>query len=87
MKKISKTEAEKQINDFFKDIKNKSPGEIKKIKKIAMSYKFPLKEKRKLFCSFCFTPYSGKEKIRIKNKIKSIICDNCGKIARWKLNN
>ena len=85
MKKISKSESEKQINDFFKDIKNKSPNEIKKIKKLAMSFKLPLKEKRKLFCRFCFIPYSGKEKIRIKNKIKSIICDNCKKIARWKL--
>jgi RNase P subunit RPR2 len=87
MKKSSKTEAEKHINDFFKVIKNKSPKEIKKIKKLAMSYNFPLKEKRKLFCKKCFVPYSGKEKIRIKNKVKSITCDNCEEISRWKLNN
>lgn len=85
MKKISKTDAQKEINDFFEKIKKKSPREIRKIKKLAMSYNIPLKEKRKLFCKFCLTPFSGKEKIRIKNKNKIITCDNCKKISRWKL--
>ncbi len=84
MKKISKTEAEKEINNFLEKIKSKSPKEVKKIKKLAMSQNIPLKEKRKLFCKECFTPYSGKEKTRIKNKIKSIECLNCEKISRWK---
>ena len=83
--KISKIEAEKKIHEFFKDIKNKTPKEIKKIKRLAMNKKISLKEKRKLFCKKCLTPYSGKEKIRIKNKIKSIECQKCEEINRWKI--
>ncbi|MFW5847078.1 MAG: RNAse P, Rpr2/Rpp21 subunit [Nanoarchaeota archaeon] len=84
-KKLTKTRAIEEINEFFKNIKNKSPKEIKKIKRLAMSYNIPLKEKRKIFCKNCLNPYSGKEKIRIKNKIKNIECKNCGYISRWKL--
>lgn len=83
--KISKKEAEKQIYDFFKSIKNKTPNEIKKIKRLAMNKKIPLKEKRKLFCKKCLNPYSGKEKVRIKNGMKSIECNNCEYISRWRI--
>jgi len=82
---FSKTETEERIKQFFDDIKDKSPKEIKKIKKLAMSKNISLKEKRKSFCKFCLNPYSGKEKIRIKNKIKSVECDNCKHISRWKV--
>ncbi len=84
MKKASRTEMKKQIDDFFKDIKNKTPKEIKKIKKLAMSKNFPLKEKRKLFCKKCSSIYK-RPKIRIKNKIKSVTCENCNYISRWKI--
>jgi len=98
MKTFSKTEAKKQIQEFFKNIKNKTPRlsqvrssssesqakEIKKIKKLAMKYNLPLKEKRKLFCKKCFTPYIN-PKIRIKNKKKIITCKECGYISRWKI--
>jgi len=84
MKKISKTEAKEIIEDFFKNINDKSPLEIKKIKKIAMSKNIPLKEKRKLFCKKCLMPYKN-PKIRIKNKLKSITCENCGHTSRWKI--
>ena len=84
--KISKTELTKEIKKFFSDIKNKSPKEIKKIKKSAMNQNIPLREKRKLFCKYCLNSYSGKEKIRINNKIKNIECLNCKKISRWKIN-
>ena len=50
-----------------------------------MSFKIPLKEKRKLFCKYGFSPYSTKEKIRIKNGKKSIECLICKKISRWKI--
>jgi len=86
MKKISKTESTQELKNFFDKIKSKSPKEIKKIKKLAMGQNIPLKEKRKLFCRFCLTPFSGKEKIRIKNKTKIIECLNCKKISRWKIN-
>lgn len=79
---LSKTRAEKEINEFFENIKNKNSKDIKKIKKLAANKKITLKEKRKLFCKHCLKPYSGKEKIRINNKIKSIECLNCGKINR-----
>lgn len=85
MKKLSKSEAQKEIEDFFKDIKHKKPKEIKKIKRLAMSYNIPLKEKRKLFCKKCFTPYSGKEKVRIKKGRKIIVCVGCGEKVRWKV--
>jgi len=83
--KLSKTEAQEKIKEFFKNIKNKTPKEIKKIKKIAMNKKIPLKEKRKLFCEKCLNHYSGNEKIRIRKIMKSVECKNCGYIARWKV--
>jgi len=85
MKKISKTELTQELKDFFYKIKNKTPKEIKKMKKSAMGQNIPLKENRKLFCKYCLNPYSGKEKIRIKNKIKSVECLHCKKISRRKL--
>ena len=85
MKKLSKTEAIETIEKFFRDIKEKTPKQIKKIKKLAMAHNIKLGEKRKLFCKKCLMPYSGKEKIRIKNKIKSVKCENCETISRWRL--
>jgi RNase P subunit RPR2 len=84
--KISKTELTKKIELFFSDIKNKSQKEVKKIKKSAMNQNIPLKEQRKLFCKYCLTPYSGKEKIRINKGIKNVECLNCKKISRWRIN-
>jgi RNase P subunit RPR2 len=85
MKKISKNETKEQVDEFFNKIKNKSPEEIKKMKKIAMNKNIKLKDQRKKFCEKCLTPYSGKEKIRIKKGIKTITCEKCGKINRWKV--
>jgi len=81
---ISKSEAENKINEFFLDIINKTPKEIDKIKKLAMTKKTKLKEKRKFFCKYCSFPYKN-SKIKIKNKMKSVTCQNCGKINRWKI--
>ena len=72
-KTISKTKAKNKIEEFIKNLKDKSLKEIKKIKRLAMNYKIPLKEKRKSFCKYCLNPYSGKEKVRIKNKIRTIL--------------
>jgi len=83
--KQSKTEVEKEVNEFFEDIKNKTPKEIKKIKRRAMAKNIALKERKKLFCEKCLNPYSGREKVRINKKIKSVSCNNCEKISRWKL--
>ena len=84
MKNISKKGINQVINEFFENIKNKTPIEIKKIKRLAMSKNILLKEKRKLFCKKCLMPYKN-PKIRIKNKIKLVTCENCGYISRWKL--
>ncbi len=86
MKKVSKTEANNELKEFFKNIENKSSKDVKKIKKLAMGHNIPLKEFRKKFCKECLTPYKN-PKIRIKNKIKIIECKNCGKIVRWKIKN
>ena len=83
-KEISKLEAKEKIEEFFKEIKSKTPREIRKIKRVAMSMKISLKEKKKLFCPGCFNIYSGQEKIRIKNGIKSVRC-SCGLVVRWKI--
>ena len=56
MKKLLKSEAKEQISEFFFDIRNKSPKEIKKIKRLAMKNNIPLKELRKNFCKKCFEP-------------------------------
>lgn len=85
--KLSKTQAQEKIQEFFKDVKNKTPKEIKKIKRVSMKYKIPLKEKRKSFCKKCLNAYQGNEKVRIKNKIKSVTCKKCGNISRWKMKN
>ena len=85
MEKLSKTEAKKQIQEFFSNIKDKTPTEIKKIKKLAMRYNISLGKLRKKFCKKCFSPYRN-PKIRIKNKIKSVTCENCDYISRWKIN-
>ena len=83
--KISKKEAEEKIENFFKGVENKTPKEIKKIKRLAMNKKIALKEKRKSFCKKCLSPYSEKEKFRIKNKVKSVECLNCNYVSRWKI--
>ena len=85
MEKTQKTEAKKQIQDFFAEIKNKSPKQVKKIKRLAMRHNVSLKDLRKHFCKKCLMPYKN-PKIRIKNKIKSVTCENCGYVSRWELN-
>ena len=83
-KKISRTESKKQIEEFFLNIKDKTPKEVKKIKKLAMGFNLPLKEKRKTFCKKCLSPYKT-QKIKIRNKIKSIVCEDCGYVSRWRV--
>ncbi|HTY43806.1 MAG TPA: hypothetical protein VMC80_01035 [Patescibacteria group bacterium] len=81
--KKSKTEAEKEIKEFFRDIKNKNPNEVRKIKRLAMSQNIKLEDYRKKFCKNCYSPMKGK--MRIKKGIKSIKCENCGNISRYKI--
>jgi RNase P subunit RPR2 len=82
--KLSKTEVKKEIEEFFENIKTRTPREIKKIKKLAMKHSIKLGSLRKKFCKKCFSHYKN-SKTRIKNKIKSVVCENCGYISRWKI--
>jgi len=86
MKKLSKSEAAKQIEEFFSDAKNRTPKEIKQIKRLAANSNIRLGEKRKLFCKKCLAPYTGNEKRRISKGMKSVECENCGCVSRWKVN-
>lgn len=83
MIRLSKNEAKEKIEDFFKNLKNKNPEEIRKIKKIAMHYNIKLGDKRKKFCKKC---YSSNLNVKsIKNKIKTVECKNCRNISRWRI--
>ena len=82
--KLSKSEAEEKIKDFFSHVKHKTSEEVKKIKKLAMSHKIKLGDKRKLFCKKCLAPFI-KSSIRIKNGFLAIECSNCNYRNRWKL--
>ena len=82
-KSLSKSEAQKQIEEFFHHIKNKKSEEVKKIKKFAMSYSIKLGERRKTFCKKCFHPYIDPS-IRIKNDKISLTCEFCNTTSGWK---
>lgn len=83
--KKSKTDVEKEIKAFFENIENKTPKQVKKIKKLAMSQNIKLGSYRKKFCKKCFYPLQGKT--RIKDGTKSITCEKCEHINRWKIKN
>jgi len=83
-KKLSKSEAKKEIEVFFSKLENKTPKDIKKIKKLSASCKIPLKDKRKLFCKKCLSVYNS-PKIKIKDNIKRVECENCKYITRYKI--
>ncbi|PIO08368.1 hypothetical protein COU59_01975 [Candidatus Pacearchaeota archaeon CG10_big_fil_rev_8_21_14_0_10_34_12] len=82
-KKISKSQAEEEINEFFSHLENKTSKDMKKIKKLAMKHKIKLGDKKKLFCKKCLNPYKDPS-IRIKNDMISIVCDSCEHRSRWK---
>lgn len=84
--KKSKTDIKKEIEEFFRNIKDKSPKEIKKIKKSAMSFNIRLGDLKKKFCEKCYTPYIPSSiETRIKDNKKVIKCKVCGHINRWKI--
>ena len=85
MKKLSKAEAKERVEEFFKEVKDKSPKEIKKIKKLAMSYNIKIGDKRKKFCKKCYSPKL--KVIGVKNKVKKNKCEGCENISRYKLKN
>ncbi len=84
MKKISKTEVNQEIEEFFPNINDKTPKEIKKIQKLAKSKNIKLGEKRKSFCKKCLNPYINPSVV-VKNGFIRITCDQCENKAKWKI--
>lgn len=84
MKKLSKTNAKKQVDFFFENIEGKSSEQVRKTKKFAMSYQIPLKGNRKKFCKKCLMPYKN-PKIRIRKGMKNVTCEGCGYVSKWKI--
>lgn len=83
MKKLSKQQAHQEIENFFQNLKNKKPKDIKKIKRLATKHNLKLGSLRKKFCKKC---YSTNLKVKgIKGGVKTIDCRNCGYIFRWKI--
>ena len=83
MKKVlSKTEAHEKINEFFSKDEFDS-DEIRKIKKIAMAYKIKIGKYRRRFCKKCFSQLRGK--IKISKEFKSVKCEKCGFLNRFRM--
>ena len=81
--KLSKSQIIEKIEEFFKNIKNKTRKEIKKIKRLAMKYHIPLKPYKKLFCKSCLNPLKGKT--RVSKEYKRIECNICNFKNKWKI--
>ncbi len=84
MKKVSKTEASQEIEEFFSEISSKTPKEVKKIQALAKSKNIKLGQKRKTFCKKCLNPYK-KPSIVVKNGFVKIICNKCENKSKWKI--
>ena len=79
---MNKNEAESKIEEFFKKKHNKN--EVRKIKKIAMSFNIKLGKKRKLFCKKCNSMHLSVK--RITKGMKVVECNDCKNLMRWKIN-
>ena len=71
---LNKTQAKEKIDSFFQK-PSFTPEEMRKIKRLAMKFKIPLKQYKKQFCKKCLSQLKGN--IRITKSHKTIICDNC----------
>lgn len=83
MKDISKSEAKKEIQDYFLNEKLDSE-KTRKIKRIAMAHRISLKDYRKRFCKKCYSDLKS-GKVRISKEYKQVSCIMCGMKNRWKL--
>lgn len=82
-RKKNKKEAEKQIKEFFENIKDKNQREVKKIKGLAMHHNIKLGKLKRKFCNKCFNPLENNSRKRLNNGKMSITCLNCGNIKRY----
>ena len=83
-KKISKVQAKEEINQFFSNLKSKTPKDVKKLRKLAMKHNIKLGDKKKLFCKKCLTPHVNLS-ISLKKGFVNIICGNCKYVSKWKI--
>ena len=72
---LNKKQAESKISEFFQQ-KDFMPGQLKKIKRIAMKFNIKLGAYRKIFCKKCLYPIAGK--LSITKTHRTIECKNCG---------
>jgi len=79
---ISKEKTKEKIAEFFSR-ENFSASEVRKIKRLAMKFKIPLKQFKRQFCKFCLSQLKGQ--IRISKTHKTIICENCKKANKCRL--
>lgn len=84
MKKLTKSEAEEKIQEFFKNLQEKTPEEIKRVKILAAKHNIKLGELKKRFCKKCYSFFKNPE-IRIREGKKIVKCKNCGGVSRWKI--
>jgi RNase P subunit RPR2 len=80
-KELSRREAIEKISEFFKEKHGRE--EVRKIKRLAMAHQIKLRELRKKFCSKCYSMNISTRKI--KNRIKTVKCLDCGDMMRWKI--
>ena len=81
-KTISKAEAKDKIDKFFQRGKF-DKEEMRKIKRMAMKYRIPLKEHKNQFCKKCLNELKGKT--RIKKEYKIVECWNCSYRNKFKM--
>ncbi len=84
MRKLTKSEAEKEIEEFFKNLQEKTPEEIKKVRILAAKHNIKLGQLKKRFCKKCYSFFKNSE-IRIRAGKKIVKCKNCGYVGRWKI--
>jgi len=80
--KLSRSQAEQKINDFFKQSKFTSK-EMKKTKRLAMKFNIKLLPHKRKFCKSCLSQLKGKTRVTKTHKI--IECNNCDYKNRFKL--
>lgn len=83
---MSRSGALLKINEFFLRRDELEPEEVKKMKRLAMKHRIRLGEKRRRFCSECFSDLKfNTKKTRVTKTHKIVECGKCGKVSKWKI--
>ncbi len=76
--KLSRSEAHRLIEDFFRQTEQLDPSEVKKMKNLAMKHNIKLGKYRTQFCNACHADLR-KGSIRVSKTHKTVTCESCGK--------